>query len=131
MTVKYLGMYLTQGQITVNPAKVTAINEWPQKLKDVELFLNMINFWQKFIKDLSMITCPLHELKKKDTPFEWTEAHQDAFDALKWALITAPILKIPWENLSYLLETNASGFALGAILSQCHDGKWYPIDFHS
>jgi hypothetical protein len=56
---------------------------------------------------------------------------QGAFDALKWALITAPILKIPRENLPYLLETNASGFVLGAVLSQCHNGKWYPIDFHS
>jgi hypothetical protein len=116
----------------VNPAKVTAINEWPvpQKLKDVESFLSMINFWQKFIKDFSAIACLLHKLKK-DVPFEWTKACQDAFDALKWALITAPILKIPQENLPYLLETDVSGFVLGAVLSQCHNGKWYPINFHS
>jgi hypothetical protein len=128
-----LGTYLTLGQIVVNPAKVTAISEWPvpQKLKDVESFLSTINFWWKFIKDFSMIAHLLHELKKKDVPVEWTEACQDAFDALKRALATAPILKIPWENLPYLLETDASGFALGAVLSQCHDGKWYPIDFHS
>jgi hypothetical protein len=46
MTVKYLGTYLTQGQIGVNPAEVTVINEWPvpQKLKDVESFLSMIDF---------------------------------------------------------------------------------------
>jgi hypothetical protein len=132
-TVKYLGTYLTQGQIAVNPAKVTAINEWPvpQKLKDIESFLSTINFWQKFIKDFSAITHLLHELKKKDVPFEWTKACQDVFDALKRALVTAPILKILWENLPYLLETDTSGFMLGAVLSQCHDGKWYPIDFHS
>jgi hypothetical protein len=115
----------------VNPAKVTAINEWPvpQKLKDVESFLGMINFWWKFIKDFSAIACPLHKLKKKDVPFEWTKAHQDAFDALKQALVTALILKILWENLLYLLETDASGFALGAVLSQCHDGSGTPSTF--
>jgi hypothetical protein len=108
MTVKYLGIYLTHGQIAVNPSKVTVITNWPvpQKLKDIKSFLSTINFWCKFIKNFSLITHPLHELKKKDAPFVWANSQQQAFDALKQAIMSTPILKIP-QDLPYLLKTDA------------------------
>jgi hypothetical protein len=89
------------------------------------------NFWQKFIQGFSVITHPLHDLIKKDTPFEWTAEHQQAFDTLKYAITTAPVLKTPCEDLPYLMEMDTSGVALGTVLSQQHDRNWYPVDFHS
>jgi hypothetical protein len=68
---------------------------------------------------------------KKDIPFEWTEEHQQAFDTLKHAITTASILKTPQEDLPYLVETDASGVALGAVLSQQHEGEWHLVNFHS
>jgi hypothetical protein len=107
--------------------------EWltPTSLKEVQSFLGTCNFWQKFIRGFSVITCPLHDLFKKDTLFEWTAEHQQAFDALKYAITTAPVLKTPCEDLPYLMKTDASGVALGTVLSQQHNGSWYPVDFHS
>jgi transposase InsO family protein len=128
-----LGTIITAGQLSINPAKITAITDWPipQKLRDVESFLGTMNFWRKFIKDFSTIARPLHELKKKNVPFVWTNNCQHAFATLKSAITSAPVLKTPNQDLPYLLETDASGFALGAVLSQPHDSKWHPIGYHS
>jgi hypothetical protein len=78
-----------------------------------------------------MVTHPLHNLVKKNILFEWTKERQMAFDALKHAITTAPVLQIPQEDLPYLVETDASGVALGMVLSQQHEGNWHPVDFHS
>jgi hypothetical protein len=75
----------------------------------------MCNFWQKSVHGFSMVTHPLHNLVKKNIPFEWTEEHQMAFDALKHAITTASVLRIPQEDLPYLVETDASGVALGQL----------------
>jgi hypothetical protein len=121
--VKYLGTFISHRQLAINPLKVAAISEWlvPKKVKDVKSFLGTMNFWRKFIKDFSSIAHPLNKLQKKDHPFEWTSKCQQAFDLMKIAITTAPVLKTPRPDLPYLLETDASGFAVGAVLSQQHD----------
>jgi hypothetical protein len=118
-SVTYLGMIIGQGQTAINLKKAAAIAEWPtpMSLKEVQSFLGTCNFWWKFIQGFSVIMHPLHDLIKKDTPFEWTVEHQQAFDTLKYAITTAPVLKTPCEDLPYLMETDASGVALGAVLS--------------
>jgi hypothetical protein len=132
-SVTYLRTIIRQGQTAINLKKAAAIAEWPTptSLKEVQSFLGTCNFWQKFMRGFSVITHPLHDLIKKDTPFEWTAERQQAFDALKYAITMAPVLKTPCEDLPYLMETDASGVALGAVLSQQHDGSWYLVDFHS
>jgi hypothetical protein len=131
--VQYLRTIIGHGQTAINPKKAAAIMEWlvPETLKQLQSFLGTCNFWQKFIRGFSMIMQPLHDLVKKTIPFEWTEERQQAFDALKHAITSAPVLKTPREDLPYLVETDASGVALGAVLSQQHDGHWHPVDFHS
>ena len=132
-SVIYLGNYLKAGETSTNPAKIHAIIQWPTptKLRHVEQFLGMMNFWRRYIKDFSRIAKPLNELKKKGTQFTWEKPHQDAFEGLKNAITTAPVLKIPRHDLPYLLETDASGFAIGAVLSQPHDDKYFPVGFYS
>jgi hypothetical protein len=132
-TVQYLRMIIGHGQTAINPKKAAAITEWlvPETLKQVQSFLDTCNFWQKFIHGFSTITWPLHDLVKKTIPFEWTEERQQAFDALKHAITLAPVLKTLREDLPYLIEMDTSGVALGAVLSQQHDGHWHLVDFHS
>jgi hypothetical protein len=120
--VKYLGTFISHRQLAIM-LKVAAISEWLvlKKVKDVESFLGTMNFWCKFIKDFSSIARPLNELQKKDHTFKWTSKCQQAFDLMKMAITTAPVLKTLRPDLPYLLETDASGFAVGAVLSQQHD----------
>jgi transposase InsO family protein len=73
----------------------------------------------------------LNDLTKKDTPFAWKEAQQTAFDTLKNRFTTAPILAYPDNDRVFRLETDASNFATGAVLSIEQNGKWHPVAFSS
>ncbi|RAN66249.1 ribonuclease H family protein, partial [Bacillus sp. SRB_8] len=75
---------------------------------------------------------PLTSLTKKDQPFGWSAAAESAFVTLKRAFTTAPVMKHFDPNLPIILETDASDFALGAVISQRQlDGKLHPIAFYS
>jgi hypothetical protein len=73
----------------------------------------------------------LNDLTKKNTPFAWKEAQQTAFDTLKNHFTTAPILTYLDNNQVFRLETDASNFATGVVLSIKQDGKWHPVAFSS
>ncbi len=100
-------------------------------MKDIESFLGTLNFWRKFVRGFSDIARPLNKLRQKDVPFVWTDECQKSFDALKQSITSAPVLHTPQPDLPYLLETDASGFAIGAILSQPHEGQFHPVGFFS
>ena len=74
--------------------KIQAIQEWPtpQKVKDVQSFLGFANFYRRFIKNFANIAKPLHILTKKDQPWHWGKAEENAFHTLKNAFLTAPVL---------------------------------------
>ena len=132
-TVKYLGNYLTKGATATNPLKVAAILNWPTptKLRDVESFLSTCNFWHRFIFEHSHIALPLNKLCHKDNPFVWTPSCQSAFDALKHAITSAPILCALDHTLPYILETDSSGFAYSGILMQEFSDALHPVGFFS
>src|SRR5437660_11919935 len=114
--------------------KVQALLDWPVSthLKSVQSFLGLANFYRKFIKDFSTVTQPLHDLIKKDTPFVWSSEQQTAFNQLKKAFTSAPLLTYPNRTQEIRIETDASGFALGAVLSvRCEDSHWCPAAFLS
>ena len=117
----------------VNSNKVKAITDWPvpQKLHDVQSFLSTMNFWWKFIPKSSHIAWPLNDLLHCDKPFDWTTAHQTAFNTLKTAITSEPVLKTPQRSLPFFLETDSSGFAISGILMQNHDNKFHPVKFYS
>jgi len=131
--VKYLGMIISAGQIAISPTKAQAIEEWPvpQQVCDVQLFLGAMNFWRKFISNFSSIAQPLHDLTHKDSCFEWTPKCQSAFDTLKKKISSEPVLHHPQHDLPFFLETDASGFAVGAVLMQEHNRHLHPIEFFS
>src|SRR6202451_3780247 len=104
----------------MDPKKLAGIAEWPppKTLRQVRSFLGFGNFYRRFIPKYSHIVKPLTELTKKDHPFTWTTACQDAFDGLKGIFLKAPILRIPDPDEPFFLETDASAFASGAVLMQ-------------
>ena len=133
-SVDFLGYVVTADGITMDSGKVKAINDWPSPLKnitDVRSFLGLAGYYRRFVKGFSKLASPLTELLKKDNTFEWTDQAQRSFEELKNAITTAPILTSPDPIKPYVVTTDASGFATGAILQQDHGKGLQPIAFMS
>ncbi|KAK1601944.1 hypothetical protein QYE76_027049 [Lolium multiflorum] len=127
--VAFLGYVVTAQGIEVDPAKIEAIENWPQPktVTQVRSFLGLAGFYRRFVKDFGSIAAPLNELTKKDVPFVWGDAQQDAFMILKDKLTHAPLLQLPDFNKTFELECDASGIGLGGVLLQ--EGK--PVAYFS
>ena len=117
----------------MSPDKVKAVKDWPEprKVKDVQSFLGFANFYRRFIPNYSKITVPLTRLTRKDTPWNFTEDCRQAFNLLKQAFTSAPILAHYVPGHPVVVETDASDYAIAAILSQWQDGELHPIAFFS
>ena len=89
----------------------------PTKIKEVKSFLGFVNFYQRFIQNFSHITRPLNDLKKKKK-WKWKEEHQQAFDELKDKITSQPVLSLLKREGKFRMETDASGHAIGGVLSQ-------------
>jgi hypothetical protein len=127
-------MIIRPGKVCMDPGKVSTVRDWttPTTLKEVRAFIGFSNFYRRFIKDFSSIARPLHDLTKKDVPWQWHAEQQHAFDLLKEKFCQEPILKVYDPSLPTRVEVNASGFATGGILSQKYpDGLWHPIAYRS
>jgi RNase H-like domain found in reverse transcriptase len=115
--------------------KTAAISKWPipANLRDVQSFLGFANFYRRFIISFSEIVLPLTRLTRKDTPFVWGEKQQHAFEALKAMFSEAPILIHFDPNNPIVVETDASDYAIAAIISQItpSNGDIHPIAFYS
>ena len=132
--MEFLGYVVSSDGIAMDPMKVQAILEWqtPLSVRDVQCFLGFANFYRKFIKDYSKFVLPLTQLTHKDQPFIWSLHAAEAFESLKQAFTTAPILAHVDPTKRFILEADASDFALGSVLSQNgDDGQLHPIAFHS
>lgn len=131
---EWLGLYLTGDGVAMDEHKVAAIKEWPvpRNVKDIQTFLGFANFYRHFIKDFAKISQPITNLLRKDTAWDWSLACQEAFDVLKGLFTSAPILEHHDPDLPSILETDASGYAYGAVLSQkSKDGRLHPNGFMS
>ena len=115
-------------------AKVQTVLDWqtPLSVRDVQCFLGFANFYRKFIKDYSNIVLPLTELTQKNRPFVWSTNANFAFEGLKQAYTSTSILMHVDPMRHFILEADASDFALGSVLSQIgDDGELHPVAFHS
>lgn len=131
---EYLGFIISRDGVAMNQEKVRTVQEWPtpKTVRDVQSFLGFANFYRKFIKDYSKTASPLSEITKKEIGFRWNQKQEQAFQELKRAFTQAPMLQMHDPQRKTRVETDASDYALGAILSQqCEDGKWRPVFYHS
>lgn len=112
--------------------KVVAISEWPVPMckKDVQQFLGFVNFYRRFVKNFAHTAVPLNRLCG-NIPWQWTTQEMEAFNELKKAATTGPVLAIPIDNAPLWIKADSSGFATGAVLSQLQDGNWCPVAFSS
>jgi hypothetical protein len=132
-SVEYLGHIISAQGIATDPKKVETVQNWPPptNLKDVQSFLGLCNYYHRFIQDYSKIATPLTDLTHKDTPYHWTTQTQEAFDQLKACMMSAPVLCIPDPEYPFTVTTDASDFAVGAILSQDQGQGPQPVAFTS
>jgi len=116
-----------------NPNKISSIQQYPRpgNPKQIKQFLGLIGYYRRFIKDFSKHAKPLTNLLKKDTPFVWSSEQESSFEYFKNVLSTTPILQYPYFNRDFILTTEASNYAIGAILSQGEIGKDLPIAYTS
>jgi transposase InsO family protein len=133
-TIEYLGLVITDSRVSMDPAKVTGITLWPQPrtLKQLQAFLGFCNFYCRFILSYSQVARPLFNLTKKDVPFLWTPEADAAFQSLKAAFISAPVLALPDHSKPFWLIVDASNYAIRAILEQPDElNRWHPLTYLS
>ncbi|GFT92138.1 retrovirus-related Pol polyprotein from transposon 17.6 [Trichonephila clavipes] len=118
--VKYLGLWITPKGIEVDQDKTAAMQNIPspRNLKQLQSFLQTCSWYRKFIPNFSDIARPLSNLSKKSTAWKWSEIEQQAFQTLKQCLITPPILRQVDPKKPFIIRTDASSYALGAVLLQ-------------
>jgi len=134
--VEFLGYIIGQEGIKMSQEKVEAVLSWqrPNSLTEVQSFLGFANFYRRFIQDYSRVAKPLTELTKKEAGKEWawSPEAETAFKELKQRYTTAPVLAHFDASKPVIIETDASDFAIGAVLSQRdEENRLHPVTFHS
>lgn len=130
--VEFLGHIISSDGVHTNAGLVKAIKEWPvpRTLRELQQFLGLAQYYHQFIDRFAHIAHPLFQLTKKDIPFAWNALHQHAFEILKERVCSAPVLRIFDPALQTSVETDVSGYAVGAVLFQTdHNGTSRPVGF--
>lgn len=103
----------------------------PSSVSEVRSFLGLCSYYRRFIRDFASEAKPLHRLTEKGRKFQWTKEAHDAFETLRNKLISAPIISLPDISKPFKLDTDASNWSIGAVLSQEIDGKERVIAYAS
>jgi hypothetical protein len=127
--IAYLGHLISSQGVATDQEKISAIFAWPipSNTKELRSFLGLAGYYRKFVRYCGVISQPLTKLLKKGVFFVWTQDHHLAFEALKQALILAPVLALPNIDRPFIIETDACDVGVGAVLMQ--DG--HPLAFLS
>lgn len=118
--IMFLGHWVSKGQVRMDDRKIRAILDWPAPTKVTELrsFLGLANYYRRFIQGYSKRVAALTDLLKKDRKWVWSTECQEAFDKLKHAVASEPVLRLPDFELPFEVHTDASDRALGGVLVQ-------------
>ena len=132
-SVAFLGHRVSKDGISTDPAKIEKVKDWkaPTNLTETKSFLGLCSYYKNFIERYGDLARPLNELSRSEVVFEWTNDCQKAFDTLKDRLTTSPILAYPDLDVDFILDTDASGYAISGVLSQIQDGKERVIAYGS
>ena len=132
-SVPYLGHLLIANGIQIDPARVKAIEEMPAptKIKAVESFLGLVNYYRRFVRNCSKIEAPLRDVNS-NPQFIWTKDAQQSFDEIKKSIANNSILVYPDPSATLVVDTDASDVGLGAVIPQIGpDGSERPIAYAS
>jgi hypothetical protein len=127
--IAYLGHIISQAGVSTDPSKVATVVSWPvpTTCKELRGFLGLAGYYRKFVKNFGIVAKPLTDLLKKNSVFVWTSTHDTAFQTLKQALSSAPVLALPNFTKPLSIETDASDKGIGAVLQQ----EGHPLAFVS
>jgi hypothetical protein len=129
----YLGHVVGNRQLKPDPTKLEALRKYPipTNPKKVKQFLGLAGYYRRFILGYAKIALPLTKLLRKTVDFHWGEEQQKAFETLREALCAEPVLQSPDFSQPFIVTTDASDYALGAVLSQGEIGKDRPCSYAS
>ncbi|CAK1581928.1 unnamed protein product [Parnassius mnemosyne] len=129
----YLGHIISKDGIKPNPSKISAIEKYPlpKTAKEIKQFLGLIGYYRKFIPDFARTTKPLTQCLKKGRKITLDTDYINCFEKCKTLLTNDPILQYPDFNKEFILTTDASNVAIGAILSQGPIGSDKPVCYAS
>ena len=141
--VVYLGHVISAKGVSTDPAKVQAIRDWPlpSTVGEVKSFLGFCNYYRKFIRQYARLVVPLEKLVKDSCSSSWhkmkrtkivlNEEHISSIQILKESLCSSPVLVHPNKVDRFILDTDASHYCIGAVLSQIQNGEEKVISFAS
>ncbi|CAI5468676.1 unnamed protein product [Closterium sp. Yama58-4] len=131
--LEFLGHVISRDGIKIDPAKIKTIQEWkaPTNVTELQSFLGFVNYVRRFIPNMAGITGPLTDLLHKDKNFVWGEEAEAAFQELKNFLVSPPVLRIADPSKPFEVVTDASDFAIGAVLLQDFGNGLQPIAYES
>lgn len=131
--IAFLGHIVTSEGVKPNPDKIKAIQNFPipRNEKQIKSFLGLLGYYRKFIKNFALITKPMTECLRKDSVINLNETYINCFEKCKKLLCEDPILQYPDFEQPFLVTTDASNVAIGAILSQGIIGQDLPICYAS
>ena len=133
--IEFLGHVIGDGRLEMSSEKVKAIQAWKtpfRSLKEIRAFLGLASYYRRFIRNFASIAAPISDLLQKNQETTWNDQAEQAVQVLKQAITSAPVLQIADPNKPFVVTTDASGVAVGAVLEQeALDGRLHPVAFTS
>ncbi len=131
--IKFLNYIIQPEQIKKNSKKMNAVRNWPssKQVKKVQVFLELMNYYQKFVSNYAKIAEPLTQLMHKNKKWHWDKEQKNVFHTLKKSLNRTAHLRILNSTCKKVLKTNASDFTVGAWLYQIKDEQQRLIAYQS
>lgn len=131
--VAYLGHVLSEHGVKADQRKINCMQKFPRptSVTETQRFLGMANYYRRYVNQYAKMAKPLYALCKKDVPFMWSPACEEAFYQLKEKLTTSPVLIYPDFKQTFIVTTDASDYAVGAVISQGNIPHDRPIQYFS
>ena len=131
--IAYLGHVITQYGVKPDPRKIEAVQKFsrPKTRKNIKQFLGLIGYYRRSIPGFAKLAKPRTHLTKLGVKFHWEKSQQEAFKKLRDIIITEPILQYPNFSKPFIVTTDASDYAIGAILIQGEIGQDLPVSYAS